>query len=201
MYNTEIFKDDIVYYTDTISEPQRLVKFIEELDLDTRSHIAIPKWEKWFASNDESMQYGEQKIFSPLVKTDDESLNRKLLYVYNSIYSAMWFCSKIYAEARSIDIPGDKLSKTFPLNKYYTGKTMGPHVDAYNMDESDLKFSIVAYLNDDYEGGEISFPNQNLTIKPKAGSLIIFPSGEPYYHESKEVLSGIKYMAPGFWFK
>jgi hypothetical protein len=38
-------------------------------------------------------------------------------------------------------------------------------------------------------------------IKPEAGSIIVFPSADPYLHESKEITSGIKYMSPGFWTK
>ena len=36
------------------------------------------------------------------------------------------------------------------------------------------------YINDDYEGGELFFPTQNLTYKPELGSLVIFPSN--YLH-------------------
>lgn len=53
--------------------------------------------------------------------------------------------------------------------------------------------SIVAYLNDDYEGGEIYFPRFNLTIKPKPGDVVIFPSTYIYEHASKDMLSGTKY--------
>jgi hypothetical protein len=38
--------------------------------------------------------------------------------------------------------------------------------------------TIVISLNDDFEGGIYTFPNQNITIKPKKGSAILFP---PYY--------------------
>lgn len=38
--------------------------------------------------------------------------------------------------------------------------------------------TIVVSLNDDFEGGVYKFPNQNITIKPKKGSAILFP---PYY--------------------
>jgi len=54
--------------------------------------------------------------------------------------------------------------------------------------------SIVVYLNDDFEGGEIWFPRMdNLTIKPKAGDIIVFPSTYIYEHASKEMISGTKY--------
>ena len=36
--------------------------------------------------------------------------------------------------------------------------------------------TILIYLNDDYEGGELEFPDWGLFMKPKAGTLIAFPS-------------------------
>lgn len=53
--------------------------------------------------------------------------------------------------------------------------------------------SVVAYLNDDYEGGEIYFPRFNLTIKPEAGDIVIFPSTYIYEHASQDMISGTKY--------
>lgn len=54
--------------------------------------------------------------------------------------------------------------------------------------------SVVAYLNDDYEGGEIYFPRfDGLTIKPKAGDIVVFPSTFIYEHASQDMISGIKY--------
>jgi hypothetical protein len=90
----------------------------------------------------------------------------------------------------------------YKIQKYSTGRYMGPHVDA--IDETSDKsptISVVIYLNDDYEGGSIFFPEQNLEIKPSAGSMIIFPSYPPYYHHAKEVTKGNKYICPVFCFK
>jgi len=53
--------------------------------------------------------------------------------------------------------------------------------------------SLVAYPNDDYEGGELSFRLQNLDVKPKAGDLFIFPSNYMYPHRAMPVHSGTKY--------
>jgi len=53
--------------------------------------------------------------------------------------------------------------------------------------------SIVVYLNDNYEGGEIYFPRFNLTHKPKAGDVIVFPSTYIYEHASQDMVSGTKY--------
>lgn len=53
--------------------------------------------------------------------------------------------------------------------------------------------SIVAYINDDYVGGEIYFPRFDLTIKPKKGDVVIFPSTYIYEHASQDMISGTKY--------
>ena len=48
-------------------------------------------------------------------------------------------------------------------------------------------YSAIFYINDDYDGGEIYFPNWDIEIKPKAGSLVIFPSNDEYVHGVKEI--------------
>lgn len=53
--------------------------------------------------------------------------------------------------------------------------------------------SLVAYPNDDYDGGELSFSIQDLMVKPKAGDLFIFPSNYMYPHRAMPVHSGTKY--------
>lgn len=53
--------------------------------------------------------------------------------------------------------------------------------------------SMVGYLNDDYDGGEIYFPRFELEIKPEEGDLIVFPSTYIYEHASKPIVSGTKY--------
>lgn len=53
--------------------------------------------------------------------------------------------------------------------------------------------SLVAYPNDDYEGGELYFPKINLKIKPKAGDLYVFPSTYLFSHVAMPVTSGMKY--------
>lgn len=55
------------------------------------------------------------------------------------------------------------------------------------------------YINDDYEGGELYFPNQGIQFKPKAGSAYFFPGDMNYIHGVTEIKSGIRYTVPFFW--
>jgi hypothetical protein len=54
--------------------------------------------------------------------------------------------------------------------------------------------SVVVYLNDDYEGGELFFPRlDGLAIKPKKGDIVVSPSTYIYEHASQDMISGTKY--------
>jgi hypothetical protein len=52
-------------------------------------------------------------------------------------------------------------------------------------------FAFIIYLNEDYEGGEISYPEYNMVYKPKAGDLLVHCVEVP--HGVLLVKSGIRY--------
>jgi hypothetical protein len=54
------------------------------------------------------------------------------------------------------------------------------------------------YLNDDYEGGELSFMHQNISFKPKTGDLVMFP-GNIHYWYNVGPTNGSRYIMP-IWF-
>jgi hypothetical protein len=55
------------------------------------------------------------------------------------------------------------------------------------------------YINDDYVGGELYFPNQGIQFKPKAGAAYFFPGDMNYIHGVSPIESGIRYTVPFFW--
>lgn len=55
------------------------------------------------------------------------------------------------------------------------------------------------YLNDEYEGGELYFPNQGVQFKPKVGAAYFFPGDMNYIHGITEITSGERYTCPFFW--
>lgn len=46
---------------------------------------------------------------------------------------------------------------------------------------------MIAYLNDDFNGGELEFPNYGWKVKPKKGDIVIFPTGFAFPHKVSEV--------------
>lgn len=81
----------------------------------------------------------------------------------------------------------------------YEGTT-GDHYDAhYDGGPSNNRWiSAIIYLNDNYEGGELEFVHFGAKIKPKVGSIVIFPSNYAYSHIAHTVKSGTKYAVVTF---
>jgi prolyl 4-hydroxylase len=53
--------------------------------------------------------------------------------------------------------------------------------------------SLLGYLNDDFNGGEMFFDRQNIKIPPQKGSAIVFPAYYTHPHQSLPVTRGRKY--------
>lgn len=56
------------------------------------------------------------------------------------------------------------------------------------------RISVLIYLNDDYKGGELYFPYQDITLKPNAGDIVFFPSTFTHVHQAMPVKKGTKYV-------
>lgn len=57
----------------------------------------------------------------------------------------------------------------------------------------------VIYLNNDYEGGEIYFPDHELDIKPDPGTAVAFPGDLYFFHGVREIRKTERYAIPIFW--
>jgi predicted 2-oxoglutarate/Fe(II)-dependent dioxygenase YbiX len=80
-----------------------------------------------------------------------------------------------------------------------------PHADAENLDGKPhpfpyRNFAAILYLNNDYEGGRISFPNfGNFCPEIKPGMLVAFPGTLQYLHGVSRVTSGMRYTIASFF--
>ncbi len=85
------------------------------------------------------------------------------------------------------------------MQRMYDGTELKAHYD----DKADIRhaWASVAYINDDYNGGEIFFTKKNIELVPPKGSLLVFPGTEEYEHGVKHVQSGpVRYVLPAFIF-
>lgn len=155
--NKEKLDPKVYYYTDVIDDFDYFIKTLKELDsMDEHADINVNVWEKWTSSNDKSFVYGETKTFDiNSINLIDGQVAEKTKYIYNTVMDTLYNVSKDYAiEQGDRDEP--KLFPTFNIKKYYPGMAMGAHFDQLDGDKT-LRYSLVLYLNDDCEGGEISF--------------------------------------------
>ena len=55
------------------------------------------------------------------------------------------------------------------------------------------------YFNDDYEGGELYFPQHGIEFQPVAGAAYFFPGDMYYAHGVRPIKSGNRFTSPFFW--
>ena len=115
-----------------------------------------------------------------------------------------------------------------PVNIQFTrwkdGRAQGPHLDFFDENEDhdydklleygfgmqylrefgknfkSYHFVSLLYLNDDFSGGELYFPqHENFTIKPRPGLLAVFSGDENHLHGVTPVNDGTRYAFSVFW--
>ena len=71
------------------------------------------------------------------------------------------------------------------------------HTDQHT--DPSIRYAAILYLNDDYVDGELFFENLDIEVKPKPGSLLVFPGTDKYEHGVRHVGEGpIRYVVVGF---
>jgi hypothetical protein len=61
------------------------------------------------------------------------------------------------------------------------------------------RYAAFLYLNRDFEGGVLQFPDQDISIVPQTGMLAVFDGGFNNMHEVSLITSGIRYTIGSFW--
>ncbi len=90
-----------------------------------------------------------------------------------------------------------ELSGLATIQRMQEGVELKAHTDQ-DTDPS-IRYATIIYLNDDYKGGELFFFNKDLDLRPKPGSLVIFPGNKEFNHGVRHVQEGpIRYVIVGF---
>jgi hypothetical protein len=61
------------------------------------------------------------------------------------------------------------------------------------------RYAAFLYLNENFDGGILKFPKQNIEIAPKVGMLAAFDGGFSNMHEVTLITKGIRYTLGSFW--
>jgi hypothetical protein len=157
--NLEIIEKNIYYYKNVIENPEELVQMIEQTE-DIRYQKYISKWEEWSACSGEHYVYGFEKKFKDIDNEDTNENEKNIVKkIEKTINDSFISVAEHYGKSIKEDVP-PKIFDRVPIKKYKEGTSMGTHFDQQEGDDR-LKYSFVMYLNDNYEGGEISFTMEN----------------------------------------
>ena len=103
---------------------------------------------------------------------------------------------RLYAlyKAKFPKMASDKINQ-IDLLKYTPGGKYETHTDHFTNTPRHL--SVIINLNDDYEGGDLTFTDQNekeiKTLKLGKGSMVFFPSNFMYPHRIQPITKGTRY--------
>lgn len=155
--NRNILGEKVYYYTDSIENFDLFMKTLQDLDsMESLGGGDVNLWKSWTSSNDVNFIYGQTKTFYlEAIQNCKNEIGEKSEYIYNSIMKTFYDVCKDYASSLG-DGDEPKIFPTFNIKKYNAGMAMGSHFDQLDGDKT-LRYSMVMYLNDDYDGGEISF--------------------------------------------
>ena len=132
--------------------------------------------------------YDPKKIDTELIKTFFTILNEEILVHYDNKYT---FNQPTPGSCIS---PNDfKLQRTLPTEGYHIW-----HYENSGVEVCNRLLTWMVYLNDVENGGETEFLQQSLRIKPKTGTVLIWPASFTHIHRGNPPLSGPKYIVTGW---
>jgi Rps23 Pro-64 3,4-dihydroxylase Tpa1-like proline 4-hydroxylase len=181
-------------YSNVLEDPGSVVSVLKTLNLPwTEALVAESRYRD---HKDKSLKDIRDAEVVPVYKNhelvDDPSL-KKLGVLFNSIFSAPEsdFIS-------SYDVEVSEKEDPYQLLRYSAGQFIIPHVDS--TEEFPRKVTMIYYPNDDYVGGELHFPQINVTLKPEANSVVVFLADSVLFsHSSEKIKTGTKYAVVGLW--
>ena len=142
----------------------------------------------------------EDKESDPFVFDPDTFYIDKTHPVLVSVLDKFWKCYSAYAKKYSILLKSNtqginsiRIQKTDPGGGYHNwhyendGRHFGSRLAAF-----------IIYLNNVPVGGETEFLYYPRRIKPKAGTLVIWPAGFTHTHRGNPPISNTKYIITGW---
>lgn len=119
---------------------------------------------------------------------EDKNLNISQSEIHRVMYSRL---NNLLIKSES----NLNLSGFATIQRMQEGVELKSHKDQTT--DPSIQFGTILYLNDEYKGGEVFFEDKNIALRPKPGSLLIFPGD--FEHGVKHVGAGpIRYVIVGF---
>lgn len=145
-----------------------------------------------------TFDYWQDAVVGDDNRIDDIRSNRVLPLIIENNKPSLWFnvastfwqFADVYA--RKFHAYHHEMEKLQMLHYRNSNDHYGLHSDD-DLQNTSRIFSMILYLNNVEQGGETYFPNFDLTIQPKEGTLIVFPANFVYAHAANPPTKGEKY--------
>lgn len=185
----DIIAGVIAVWTDAWPNPDKTIDLLEKVAAE-QSDV---EWRKAKTTAEElDIEHANPNLrTNSLMWLKDAGLkNEALREVSNQYFDLLASCADWYKTHFDIN-EQIHIVEEFNVLRYQTGQEYHAHYDGGTW--SKRVVSPILYLNDDYEGGEIEFVNQGITIKPEPGMFLIFPANYAFRHIAHPVRTGTKY--------
>jgi hypothetical protein len=195
-YDTEVLYDHVLFVKDFLQDEEldTLLKIInttpeEDWSIEYQKNLARFCMEK-FGRDDVDNLVAEGK-FEITKGWDDKNLN----ITHEEISSTL---QKRLGDLLRLADPSLELAGFGTLQRMQEGVELKSHTDQHT--DPSIKYAAILYINDDYEAGTLFFENkENSDLRPKPGTLLVFPGNEDYEHGVRHVGKGpIRYVTVGF---
>jgi hypothetical protein len=160
--------DRVVYFKNILSEPNKLIEFINECEEDASTHNFISPW-----------QTATDKVQVKKFLNNEEGISKrniqKLLYIYNSFYRGILFCKEHYlnfAMRESTDILDLSLIKVSPSENIE---------NIFNEEDQDV-VNFYILINPEDDGIPMCVNKKyNIYINPEPNTAIMIPGNVEHY--------------------
>lgn len=169
------------------TDPNDPTKWVQFFDGSEDSHRGVSKNFDWDETLYEADPCWPRAVLDPSF-SDAHSLAYEAISLIEHDYMK---ALDVWSKETENEIP-KYITRNYCVRKYRAGGSMGKHVDK-NVENplNTMDWTALIYLNDDYKGGELSFPDLDYEISPSAGSVVFLPCLTR--HGVREVQSGNKF--------
>lgn len=195
-YKTEVFHDHILSIEDFL-QPEELDTILEIINttpnedwsIEYTKNLARFCMEK-FGRDDVDNLVAEGK-FEITQGWEDKNLNITTKQISMTLQHRLGKLLELAA-------PSLELAGFGTLQRMQAGVELKSHTDQHT--DPSIRYAAILYINDDYKDGTLFFENkENSDLRPKPGTLLIFPGNEEFKHGVRFVGEGpIRYVTVGF---
>jgi hypothetical protein len=195
-YDTEVFHDQILFVKDFL-QPEELDTILEIIEttpnedwsIEYTKNLARFCMEK-FGRDDVENLVAEGK-FEITQGWEDKNLNITMKPISTTLQGRL-------GKLLELADPSLELAGFGTLQRMQAGVELKAHTDQHT--DPSIRYAAILYINDDYKDGTLFFKNkEDSDLRPKPGTLLIFPGNEEYEHGVRFVGEGpIRYVTVGF---